>query len=118
MFWSRRTVEAALSALRAENADLRLQLRSERVEWAEERQQLVDRILALSSPASLREVRRAPLPRGPSPPVLDARPRRLNYPSGSSYLRPPSPPHPPIPGASSPSDADKYAVLLDDEKES
>jgi hypothetical protein len=106
-------MEAALSALRAENSDLRVQLRLERAEWATERQTLVDRLLALSAPAALREVRRAP-PQEPAPSALATdRPRRIHYPGYTSYLRPPSPPHPPALGGVSLSDGDRYSVLLD-----
>lgn len=111
MMWWNRSVEAALSALRAENSDLRQQLRLERAEWAEERERLIDRILALDRPAALREVRRAPQSQGPtnfSP--QSERPRRINQPGYAPYQRPPFPPHPPAPGTISLSDHEVQAV--------
>lgn len=53
--------QLALSALQAENSDLRAQLRLEREQFEVERQHLIDRILALTHPPALREVRRTPL---------------------------------------------------------
>ena len=98
MFWRRRT-EAILTTLLAENTDLRAQLRAERAQWTEERQQLLDRVLAIEAPAALREVRRAPS-REPVPTSFSD-PARRRYPAGSApTLRPPSPPHPPVPGSS------------------
>lgn len=54
------SAQLALSALQAENTDLRAQLRLERVQYEEERRSLIDRLLALTNPTALREVRRTP----------------------------------------------------------
>lgn len=111
MFGSRR-FESVLAALRAENSDLRAQLRQERESWSTERQTLVDRILALSAPGALREVRRV-LPATPEPKVGGhAAPRRLNYPGYAPYLRPPSPASPPsTPGSLPLTDVQKADVI-------
>ena len=53
--------QLALSALQAENSDLRAQLRLEREQFEAERVTLIDRILSLTNPIALREVRRTPL---------------------------------------------------------
>lgn len=58
MLWFRRKKDDVLLVLRAENSDLRQTLRSEREAWAVERQELIDRIVALANPAILRELRR------------------------------------------------------------
>jgi hypothetical protein len=57
-------VELALSALQAENSDLRTQLRLERQQFEAERQELINHILAKPS---VQEVRRTPLGEAPSP---------------------------------------------------
>jgi hypothetical protein len=54
------SAQLALSALQAENADLRAQLLRERTQYEEERRHLIDRLLALTNPPALREVRRTP----------------------------------------------------------
>lgn len=112
MFWSRRSTESVLAALRAENSDLRAQLRAERAQYESERTSLLDRILALSAPAALREVRRAP-PQESAPAAIlpQTRPRHPNYPGRATYLRPPSPPSLPVPGALPLTDAERTAVL-------
>lgn len=111
MFQNRR-IEAALRALQAENSDLRAQLLRERAQFAEERQHLLDRLLAMTNPGALREVRRAP----------HQEPARLNRPESKRppvrhfpvdpvpSLRPPSPPSPPVPGTVSLTDAQLRAV--------
>jgi hypothetical protein len=58
--------EIALSALQAENSDLRTQLRLERAQFETERLQLIEHILALAKPV-VQEVRRTPLGEAPSP---------------------------------------------------
>lgn len=110
MFWSRRSTESALAALRAENSDLRAQLRAERAQWESERISLLDRLLALSAPAALREVRRAPPQE--SAPFFPKRPRHPNYPGHAPSLRPPSPPSTPVPGAVPLTDADRQSISL------
>lgn len=66
--------ELALSALQAENTDLRSQLRSERAQFETERLQLIDRLMALTNHLALREVRRTPQGEGESP--IPSPPRR------------------------------------------
>jgi len=115
MFWSRRAIEATLSALRAENTDLRTQLRLERDAWTQERQQLLDRLLSVPPDP----VRRAPPPEPAPSRTPGERPRRVHYPGYSSSLRPPSPPHMPIPGArTSITDVEKQTVILNATTES
>lgn len=111
MFGSRRT-EAALAALQAENSDLRLQLRTERDQFAQERQQLLDRLLAVSVPNALREVRRAPT-RGPGTTFdVPQQRRRLHYPGeGVPTMRPPDPPSLPTPGTTPLTDAQLRTII-------
>lgn len=87
MRWFRRSQEV-VGLLAAEVSDLREQLRLREQQWAEERAQLLDRILALSNPNALREVRRPPNPEAHSAPA-DPRPRRLHYPGYMPSFRPP-----------------------------
>lgn len=109
MFGSRRE-QAALAALQSENSDLRSQLRLERAQFAEERQVLLDRLLAATSPSTLREVRRAPdrEPRTTVPPQVQR--RRSHFPGSAPTLRPPSPPSLPTPGAVSLTDTQVQAI--------
>lgn len=110
MFWRRRT-EAVLTTLLAENTDLRQQLRAERAQAAEERQALLDRVLAVEAPAALREVRRAPPREHGATPLPE--PKRRRYPTGTaSSLRPPSPSSPPVPGGSTTSLTDHERQAL------
>ena len=61
LFWRGPSpAQLALSALQAENSDLRAQLRLERSQYEQERLSLLDRILALTNTPALREVRRTP----------------------------------------------------------
>jgi hypothetical protein len=83
--FSDKRLEATLALLQAENVDLRSTLRQERDQWNVERQQLLDRILALSHPASIRELRREP-----TAPVAASVPRRPNLPGYTPDLRPPA----------------------------
>jgi hypothetical protein len=114
MFWSRRSTESVLAALRAENSDLRAQLRAERAQWEADRISLLDRLLALSAPAALREVRRAPSQEPAAAAIHSSkpRPRHPNYPGRATYLRPPSPPSLPTPGTSPLSDTDRLSVTM------
>lgn len=105
MFMSRQT-EAVLAALRAENTDLRTQLRLEREEAAQREKALLDRILALTNPGALRVVARAapgsPSQEPVSPIHSEHTSRRLNYPGYPASTRPPSPSRTsPAPDASS-----------------
>lgn len=90
-FGNTKRVDLLLSALRAENSDLRQTLREERTQWARERQELVDRIVALASPAVLREMRRGaaaqPAATPSPPPAADWKP---NFPGmDQAYDDPP-----------------------------
>jgi hypothetical protein len=94
-FGNAKRLDSLLSILRAENSDLRQTLREERSSWARERQELVDRIVALASPAVLREMRRgaaaqpADRPLTPAPPPADK--WRPNFPGmDQPYDDPPS----------------------------
>lgn len=110
MFGSRRT-EAVLAALQAENSDLRQQLRHERAQFAEERQSLLDRLLASMNPSALREVRRAPARESMPSPFPEPKRRRLHYPgSGAPTMRPPDPPTPSAPGAVPLTDSQLLAI--------
>lgn len=60
----------------------------EREQWIGERKDLHDRILALSNPLSLREVRRTPQGESPAP----ATTRSFTYPRPEVLVRPPYPP--------------------------
>lgn len=91
MFGSR--TAALIAALQAENSDLRSTLRRERDAWAAQNQSLVDRILALTAPGGLREVKRDPSqPRPAEPP---ATPRRFHYPGDRPSSYPALPAQPP-----------------------
>jgi hypothetical protein len=81
--------DQVLATLRAENSDLRAQLRLERDQWNEERAKLLDRILALAAPAALRESRR-PSSSAATPDHGPAH-ARLHFPDYTPNLRPPSP---------------------------
>lgn len=93
MWLTKAAVESMMAQLRAENTDLRQQLRLEREEWHKERLALLDRLLAVESPGALREARRLPEP--PRPPHVESGRRRLNFPGRQTDLRPPSPKTPP-----------------------
>lgn len=54
------SAQLVLSALQAENSDLRAQLLRERAQYEEERRNLIDRLLAVTNAPALREVRRTP----------------------------------------------------------
>ena len=103
-FLKARYVEGVLAALQAENSDLRQQLRAEREKWEGEREKLLDRILALSAPGALREVRRAPSPHPQEPmgPPGASRRQRLHFPGYTTDTRPPSPSTPPSAPAHAP----------------
>lgn len=81
-----KTLTNIVAALRAENTDLRQQLRLERESWSTERQKLLDRILALTAPGALREVAR-PTP-AQRPLETPSAPRRLHYPGDYSNSYP------------------------------
>lgn len=107
MFGSK-ALERALSALVAENTDLRRSLNDERQRWAEERQQLLDRLIACTNPAATRELKRQPTTTPPSTPAVqvqttDNRPRRINFPGYSNST--PLPPYPKLAVVDAPSEA-------------
>jgi hypothetical protein len=92
MFGLGRRTDALLSILRAENSDLRQTLREERAAWVAERQGLLDRIVALASPAVLRELRRdaAVQPTGTPSPQRAVPEWRPNFPGvEDAYPDPP-----------------------------
>jgi hypothetical protein len=85
--------QLALTALQAENSDLRAQLRLERQQAADLQQVLLDRLLALTNAPALREVRRTPLgevapPSKPTVSRLPPYPPRLSGPPPSSPPKP------------------------------
>jgi len=87
MGWFDHARDDALVILKAENSDLRAQLRAERTQFAEERQQLLDRIIALSRPEIHRELH----PRAAVVPQRQPQ-RKVGLP-GSGHLVPrPDPP--------------------------
>lgn len=90
MFGFRVRRDDALLALRAENSDLRQTLREEREAWTRERQELVDRIIALASPAALREARNRTL-NVPSAGEVPVREYRPNFPGIEEGYRDPEP---------------------------
>ncbi len=65
--------------------------------------ELTDKLISLSSPVALREVRRTPPPTPAQGSGKQSdKPSRLRWPGYRPNLRPPSPPHPPsAPGSSS-----------------
>lgn len=119
MFWRRAYKEdAAQQALLAENTDLRAALRQERAQHAEQLRLLLDRILALTAPGGLREVKREPLAttRQESAGAVTT-PRSINYPGANPRPRRPFPPTPPqVPGTSTltPIQAEALAETLKD----
>lgn len=86
MGWFRAVDKDMLGLLAAEISDLREQLRAQRQQAVDRENQLLDRILALSAPAALREVRRPP-PFAAEP--HDGTPRRIHFPGYQPSLRPP-----------------------------
>lgn len=94
--------DAAFQALAAENTDLRRALREERQAHTAEVQGLLDRIMALTAPGAVRELKRQPPSTSPEPvePTTSSRPR-IRYPGLSHISRPPLPATPPqVPGSS------------------
>ena len=89
-FGAAKRMDSLLSILRAENSDLRHALRTEREAWAAERQVLVDRIVALASPAVFRELHRGAAAQPASTPPPPAKEWRPNFPGGDEpYADPP-----------------------------
>lgn len=81
-----------LAILKAENADLRAQLRAEREQFIKERQELVDLLVASTNPTAIREVRRNHPPnviKLPSP-AKPTRPR-IHFPGIGHNVPPLSP---------------------------
>jgi hypothetical protein len=109
MFGRARRNENLLAEYKALISDLRDQIR----ERDEQLRSLTDQLIALSSPAALREVRRPPST--PTPPVQAGGSthgkRRIHWPGYQPNLRPPSPPSPPAPARSIMTDGEKAAVL-------
>lgn len=103
MGWYSRRYEAALSALQAENTDLRQLLRELQAQHSAERQLLLDRIMALTAPGGLREVKRAPSATSAAPEAADptgSKPRTFIHPGGHLKSHPPFPSRPPqLPGS-------------------
>jgi hypothetical protein len=84
------STDRLISALLAENSDLRLQLRLERTHWTDERNKLLDRIQSLTSPER----------------------SHSHFPGSRPNTRPPSPFSPPsAPESPRLSDAERAAVL-------
>ncbi len=84
-----KTLANIVAALRAENTDLRQQLRLEREQWSQERLKLLDRLLALTAPGALREVAPRQTPTGPKVETTPKAPRRLNIPGVAFDTYPP-----------------------------
>lgn len=82
--------ERTLNALIAENTDLRRALREERAAWSEERQKLLDRIMALTSPQAA-TILNPPPPRPTVSVAPTQAPRRLHFPGSPSVPLPPYP---------------------------
>ena len=85
--------DVLIAALRAELSDLRTRYQQVLDQGAEERRALVDRILALTHPGALREVKRTPLGEQSAP----ANPRRIHYPGTDTRVAPPPPSKPLFP---------------------
>ena len=106
--WTRR-YENLLAQHKAIISDLRSQL----VERDQTIKDLTDKVIALASPATLREVRRVP----PAPQPAQAggdnpeRSRRMHWPGTLPDLRPPSPKTPPA-LAPTLSDIDRVAAIV------
>lgn len=85
--------DRVLNALVAENADLRDTLRREREAWNAERQQLLNKILAVTHPQAVALLQPQPpiRPRASSA-VSPQVARRINFPGYTR--RPPTPPYP------------------------
>jgi hypothetical protein len=91
MFQASRHLEKALAIVTSELTDLRDQYRREREAWDAERKELLDRIMALTSPGAMRQFRQP----AKSPPPLPKEPakRRVNFPGVfRPDTRPPSRP--------------------------
>ena len=89
MFQSSRHLEKALALVTSELTDLRAEYRADKETWREERKTLLDRIMVLSSPGSVRELQ----PRLPGPLINPQNgTTRPNHPGYKVDTRPPSPP--------------------------
>lgn len=106
MFGSK-ALERAMTALVAENTDLRRALTDERAQWAAERQQLLDKLLACTNPAATRELNRTLKPTPPTSPDKapkdEMRPRRINFPGYKNSA--PLPPYPRLAISDAPNEA-------------
>lgn len=71
-----------ISSLRSENSDLRAEI----AKASEERQKLIDRILALTSPSALRQVSPPPSPVSAAPKVQGEFSQRIHWP-GTDFAR-------------------------------
>jgi hypothetical protein len=89
MFDKHRACRDTIAALRAENSDLRSQVRFLTQAAHDRESGLIDRILAISHPAAHREIHPLP-PRSPKPDNGEARPQRVWFP-GTGMTPPPAP---------------------------
>jgi hypothetical protein len=89
----RRALEALVALQRSEISDLRAAMRDERAAFAAERKDLIDRLLAVTKPAALREVHpRAERPYDPQREAAKAAlPKRIFFPGYVKSFRPPTP---------------------------
>jgi len=104
VFGARRALEKALDVVSAQNADLKQQIRDLELE----KRELLDRIMSLTYPGALREVRRPPQPRDeatPADPDPDEE-RVYRFPGSDLLVEPSRPATPPVPRFA-PSDDEK-----------
>jgi ABC-type phosphate transport system auxiliary subunit len=87
MWFTNKHYEDVIGILEGLNRDLRDQLDMERQQWAQERSQLVDRVIALADPASLREFRMDKIANRPREIPLTAKVQAV-YPPDINYSRP------------------------------
>lgn len=93
MFQRNRHLQQSLQILVTELTDLRAEIREKEARWAEERKQLLDRIMTLTVPGSVREMARQPA-RKVEDIFKPTEPRRMHFPGRTVDTRPPSPPRP------------------------
>lgn len=80
------TYQALVNSLRSEAQDLRDEMNKREAAWVAERKELVERVMALTSPGAVMALR----PREPRA-AAPAGPMRLQFPGFEPNLRPPSP---------------------------
>lgn len=85
-----------IATLRSEISDMKDERKLERAQFESDRRELLDRIIALTNPLVLREMRRTS-PGEPAVPASIPQSRRLHYPGSDARVLPPPPIRPVTP---------------------